>query len=129
VGEVIESKVKPTEPWGDRGQNAFGIVNSHPPGQGDRNTVIVALGLQDVDTDGLVPPAGFRLLGASSDHLILDSGAHVPAVGAELRFEVNYSAMMRAMASPFVTRRYLPSVPPWSASGAARLIPSGGHAR
>ena len=107
VGEVIESKVKPARPWGHRGQSAFGVVVSRPTATGERNTVIVALGLQDVDTAGLVPPAGYELLGASSDHLVLDGGTHLPAVGCELRFGVDYSAMMRAMASPFVAREYL----------------------
>lgn len=107
VGEVIESKVKPSTPRGARGQTAFGRGADRCPGPDEGHRVIVALGRQDLDTDGIVAPDGYELLGASSDHLVLDSGTTTPAVGGELRFELNYSALMRSMASPFVTRRYV----------------------
>ena len=107
VGEVIESKAKPSGSWGDRGQTAFGHVVGVRSDEGGGNRVIVALGRQDLDTDGIVAPAGFHVLGASSDHLVLSCAGEVPPPGAELRFGVNYSALMRAAASPFVSRRYL----------------------
>jgi predicted amino acid racemase len=66
--------------------------------------VIVALGHQDTDPFGLVPPAGMTVLGASSDHLILDPGRRGLAVGAEVPFQVGYGALVRAMTSPFLTR-------------------------
>jgi ornithine racemase len=106
VAEVIESMRKPTFPWGDRGQNAFGHRVDLPTGSTEAHQVIVALGRQDVDTDGLVAPDGFRILGASSDHLVLICDSAPPQAGAELRFGVDYSALMRAAASPFVSRRY-----------------------
>jgi len=106
VGEVIESKPKPSGPRGVRGQTAFGhVVDAGPAGAGG-NRVIVALGRQDLDTDGIVAPDGFEVLGASSDHLVLACAGEVPEPGTELRFGVNYSALMRAAASPFVSRRY-----------------------
>lgn len=100
VAEVIESKIKPSLPWGRTAQAAFG-----PPGvPTDRGLVaqtIVAVGEQDVDPLGLGAPAGTRIVGASSDHLVLTSAERLP-VGAELRFTPNYSALLRAMTSPFV---------------------------
>jgi predicted amino acid racemase len=69
--------------------------------------VIVALGRQDLDADGIVAPDGYELLDASSDHLVLACAGEVPQPGTELRFGVNYSALMRAAASPFVSRRYV----------------------
>ena len=107
VGEVIESKWKHAEPRGTRGQNAFGIVDDRPVAPAWGHRVIVALGRQDVATDGLRAPTGFELLGASSDHLVLACTTDVPAVGSELRFGVDYGALLRAMSSPFVTRRFL----------------------
>jgi predicted amino acid racemase len=107
VGEVIESKPKPATPRGVRGQTAFGHVVGDGPDPDGGNRVIVALGRQDLDTEGIVAPDGFDVLGASSDHLVLACAGEVPAPGAELRFGVNYSALMRAAASPFVTRWYL----------------------
>lgn len=113
VGEVIESKAKPSRPWGERGQTAFGrLVDDLPMEIGvhrviDGSRVIVALGRQDLDTEGIVPPAGYVVLGSSSDHLVLSCHGDLPRVGTEIRFGVDYSAMMRAAASPFVGRRYL----------------------
>jgi predicted amino acid racemase len=104
VAEVIESKVKPSQPWGEIAESAFGAVI---PGanSGSSSQVIFALGHMDTDPDGLTPPSGVVVLGSSSDHLIVDAGHdHLP-VGAEITFQLNYSALVRAMASPFVTKR------------------------
>ena len=105
VGEVIECQRKPTAPWGHLDQTAFG-----PPSLGtDRGIIsqaIVALGHQDVDTAGLQAPAGLSILGSSSDHLILDAGQASIAVGSEVRFGINYSALLRAMTSPFVAKSF-----------------------
>ncbi len=113
VGEVIEVQSKPAAPWGQRGQSAFGDLESTDAVASAADTegkrVLVALGRQDVDVDGLQPPAGYEILGSSSDHLVLHAHGVVPAVGSELRFELNYSALMRSMASSFVTRHYLRS--------------------
>ena len=75
-----------------------------PTARGTRRQAIVALGRQDVDLDGLIPPAGITVLGMSSDHLVLDVGDHPVTVGDELRFGLGYGALVRAMTSPFVTR-------------------------
>jgi len=106
VGEVIESGHKPSRPWGARGRTAFGDVSDDPGEEGAGNRVIVALGRQDVDVDGITAPEGFEVLGSSSDHLVLGCGTDPPPVGSELHFAVDYSALMRAMASPFVAPRY-----------------------
>jgi len=103
VAEVIEAKVKPSLPWGTMGETAFGPAG-RPIDRGDRPRAIVALGHQDTDPAGLVPPEGMTVLGASSDHLVLDPGDHQLEVGSEVRFAVGYSALVRAMTSPFVTR-------------------------
>ncbi|MCY4508518.1 MAG: hypothetical protein OXG35_16420, partial [Acidobacteria bacterium] len=103
VAEVIESNVKPSRPWGTIAETAFGAL---PPGadRGDVSQVIFALGHQDVDPGGLHPPPGIELLGASSDHLVAASVRDRLAIGAETRFELDYSALLRAMTSPFVAR-------------------------
>ncbi|HEY5108793.1 MAG TPA: alanine/ornithine racemase family PLP-dependent enzyme [Acidimicrobiales bacterium] len=107
VGEVIESKHKPFETRGSLAQAAFGQT-LEPQAPRDAGTrVIVAVGRQDIDPDGLTPPTGYEILGASSDHLLLTSDSDSPAVGSQLRFGLTYSALLRAMTSPFVARRYL----------------------
>jgi predicted amino acid racemase len=103
VAEVIESKVKPSEPWGEIAQTAFG-EKAPARDRGEISQAVLAIGHQDTDPGGLRAPQGMEILGASSDHLILDVGGHRLAVGAEIRFQVNYSALVRAMSSPFVTK-------------------------
>lgn len=109
VGEVIESKLKPSQPRGDRGQTAFGPGIQRRGAQDRRHRVIVALGWQDLDVDGIVPPDGFEILGGSSDHVVLESALAEPKLGSELRFMPNYSALMRSMSSPFVAQVYFRS--------------------
>ncbi len=103
IAEVIESKVKPSLPWGEIAQTAFGEQPTAVD-QGDISQVILALGRQDTDPCGLQAPAGTEILGASSDHLVVDSGQEHLPVGAEIRLQPNYSALVRAMTSPFVTK-------------------------
>ena len=103
VAEVIESSTKPSRPWGTLAETAFGAP---PPSadRGDGSQVIFALGRQDTDPEGLHAPPGIAILGASSDHLVADSGHGRLPVGAETRFQLDYSALLRAMTSPFVAK-------------------------
>ncbi len=105
VAEVIESKLKPSQPRGEIKQAAFGTP---PPitNQGNISQVLLAVGEQDTDSDGLIPPLGFEILGASSDHLILNAGDNRLSAGDEIAFQLNYSALLRAMTSPFVAKIY-----------------------
>jgi predicted amino acid racemase len=107
VAEVIELKTKPARPYGEIAQDAFGHVPVFE-GKGHMKRAILALGEQDVDVSGIKPRIAASILGASSDHLILnvrDSGLEV---GVEVRFDVNYGALLRAMTSPYVEKVYLP---------------------
>ena len=103
IAEVIESKRKPTRPSGEIAQSAFGEA-SVIKDRGFITQSILAIGIQDVDPSGLQSPAGTRILGASSDHLIMESDNGDLSVGAEVKFQLNYSALVRAMTSPFVTK-------------------------
>lgn len=101
-GEVIESKRKPSLPWGTVGEAAFG----DPVPATDRGEIwqtIVALGRQDIDPDGLAPPDGTTMLAASSDHLVLETPERaVP--GDTIALRPDYSALLRAMTSPYLTQ-------------------------
>lgn len=99
--EVIESKRKLTRPTGIAAQAAFGV----PDPSVDRGEIwqtIVALGHQDTDPGGLIPPVGVTILGASSDHLVLETPG-VMAPGQMVRFQPTYGALLRAMTSPFMS--------------------------
>jgi len=109
VAPVIESIAKPSAPWGVRSVGAAG-AGDHSRARGTIIQTIVALGRQDVDPDGLKPPAGYTVLSASSDHLVLETPTRLVA-GTEIRFGVDYSALMRAMTSPFVVERLLTHSP------------------
>ena len=101
VAELIEVQTKPAAPWGTRAQSAFGS----PPDRSRSGTVrqgILAVGEQDVEAGGLCPPPGLRVLGMSSDHLVVDLGDHSAAVGDEIAFGVGYAGLLRAATSPFV---------------------------
>lgn len=110
VAEVIESKVKPSLPWGAIAQTAFG-EKSPATDRGDIFQTILAIGEQDTDPSGLSAPPGIEMLGSSSDHLVV-SGPSLVSVGSKVRFQLNYSAMLRAMTSPYVARTFSPSCAP-----------------
>jgi len=61
--------------------------------------VILAIGQQDVDAVDLLLPPGTNLVGATSDHLVLETRDRRMKVGDEMRFQPNYSAVLRAMSS------------------------------
>jgi predicted amino acid racemase len=106
TAEVIESNIKPSQPWGKIAQTAYGDKQVTKD-TGHISQFILAIGHQDTDPDGLQLSEGLKLLGASSDHLILSSNCTGPSVGSEITFNVNYSALVRAMTSPFVSKYFI----------------------
>jgi ornithine racemase len=103
VAEVVEAQTKPSQPWGQLAQAAFGLP-ARRRGEGTTRQGILALGRQDTDPDGLTLPAGITLLGMSSDHLVVDLGDHDLGVGDEVACQLDYSALVRAMTSPYVDK-------------------------
>jgi len=103
VAEVIEAKIKPVQPWGQVAQAAFDGPPDISKATSPRR-VIFALGRQDTDPSGLSPPRGCTILGASSDHLVVDCGPHSYHVGSQMTFQLNYSALVCSMTSPFVAK-------------------------
>jgi len=104
--EVIEVMRKPSKPYGEIGQDAFGNIPVFED-RGIRKRAICALGRQDIDPEGLVPlQKGVEILGASSDHLICDvEECEIDLkAGCVLEFRPNYSALLRASTSPFVQK-------------------------
>ena len=103
---VIECKRKPSAPQGEIAQDAFG---GRPvfEDRGERWRAICALGRQDVHPEGLRPlDSRVEILGASSDHLILDVDAlpGPPAPGETIRFVPDYSATLRLFTSAYVRK-------------------------
>ncbi|MBN2404988.1 MAG: alanine racemase, partial [Coriobacteriia bacterium] len=106
---VIEVMRKPSKPRGISAQDAFG---GRPVFEdcGERLRAICAVGRQDAPPEGLRPlDAGVEVLGASSDHLVLDVDAMStpPRVGDTLRFVPDYSATLRLFTSQYVDQRFI----------------------
>lgn len=103
---VIEVMRKPSKPRGRSAQDAFGGRPTFED-RGERLRAICAIGRQDAPPEGLRPlDAGVEVLGASSDHLVLDVDAMAtpPRVGDTLRFVPDYSATLRLFTSPYVEK-------------------------
>ncbi len=103
---MVECRVKPTLPRGLIAQDAFGRVPAFVD-RGPRLRAICALGRQDCVPEGLTPLApGVEVLGASSDHLLLDV-EDMPCplrVGDTLSFLPGYGALRAASTSPYVAK-------------------------
>ncbi len=104
VAEVIESKIKPSLPYGEVAQDAFGNVPEFKD-LGLMNRAILDLGLQDVLVSGLTPRSNIDILGASSDHIIVNTKEIDLNIGNSLEFDLNYGALLSAMTSPYVNKK------------------------
>ena len=105
ICEVIESKIKPSLPYGEICQNTFGETPEFAD-IGNINRIIIGIGEQDVDTKAITSRINAKVIGASSDHLILHSKNHIE-VGSEIEFDINYSALLRLSTSPYVKKVFI----------------------
>ena len=106
VAEVIESKEKPSLPFGEICQDAFGNIPVFLD-RGLRQRVIVALGRQDVLASSLRPGGNLEILGSSSDHIVMDSSDRDLKVGTEVEFDLDYGGLLSAMTSPFIKKQFV----------------------
>jgi predicted amino acid racemase len=107
--EVLELKRKPSLPVGERSQDAFGHLTTFED-RGDRDRALLNVGREDVCLEGLLPADDrLRILGGSSGYLVLDvtGAAGDIRVGDELRFTVDYGALVAAMTSEYVKKHLL----------------------
>ena len=109
VVPVVECMRKPSMPTGTSTQDAFGSTPSFVD-RGDRLRAIAALGRQDAPAEGLTAlDPGVEILGASSDHLVLDVDAMStpPAIGDALAFRPGYAATLGLFTSAYVDKRFV----------------------
>lgn len=106
--EIIELKEKPSVPIGETGEDAFGRKTSFVD-RGERVRAILNIGREDVVVEGMTPAdPTISILGASSDHLIVDvTETENVRLGSELAFFLNYGALLAAMTSEYVEKRPL----------------------
>lgn len=106
VAEAIETDAKPTPvpiALVDPTLARLHIV----PTRGATTRLILAIGHQDTDISGLSLPVGCTLIGATSDHLVIESTRSALELGSEVRFQMNYNALMHAMAAPDIEVKLL----------------------
>lgn len=105
--ELVEVRTKPTLPVGNIGHDAFGNIPVFED-RGNRRRGILAVGKQDVNILGLKPlDKGVTIITASSDHLLVDIEARPDLkVGDTLAFRPDYTAMLSASTSPYVTKLF-----------------------
>lgn len=106
--QIVELKEKPSIPIGEIGVDAFGNKPVYED-RGIRKRAIIAIGQQDTTTDSLTPlDKKIDILGASSDHLIVDvtDSDTQYKVGDVLSFNVGYGALLKAFTSEYVTKEY-----------------------
>lgn len=105
-GEIVECQWKPSVPIGQIGQDAFGHLPVFED-RGIRLRAILALGRQDIVVTGLTPcDPEVQILGASSDHLIVDitDTQYSYKVGSTLSFFPNYAALLAASTSQYIRK-------------------------
>ncbi|MDR3170653.1 MAG: alanine/ornithine racemase family PLP-dependent enzyme [Treponema sp.] len=106
--QIVELQTKRSIPVGESGVDAF----SEKPVYEDRGEIlraILAIGRQDVDPASLVPEDPcIDILGASSDHLIMDVSKSEQAyrIGSIVRFKLGYASFLRLFTSAYVNRCY-----------------------
>jgi len=109
--EIVELKRKPTVPIGARGAALFEDAPAFED-RGVRLRAIAALGQQDVQPGAVSAfDPGIRVLGASSDHMILDieDSARRYAVGDMIDLRLNYQGLLMACSSEYIPHVYLRS--------------------
>jgi ornithine racemase len=108
---VVECRVKPSMPRGVlNSQDAFGNPAVFHD-RGRRRRAICAIGRQDARPEGLRPvDPRVEVLGASSDHLILDVEAleRPPRLGEAISFVPDYAAALQLFTSPYVHKVFTP---------------------
>lgn len=98
VAEVIETDAKSVRTFMRRTDPALAEIRLVPDTLATMR-IILSVGCQDTDAACLSMPPGNTLIGATSDHLVICTNDATLGVGSEMRFDMNYGALMRAMAA------------------------------
>ncbi|WP_353893474.1 alanine/ornithine racemase family PLP-dependent enzyme [Proteinivorax hydrogeniformans] len=103
--EIIEVKKKPSVPIGTIGQDAFGETPTFED-KGEHLRAIAAIGRQDIALSMEPTSKNIKIIGGSSDHLLLEAENVDIKVGDIVEFVPEYGALLAAMTSPYVRKIY-----------------------
>lgn len=102
--QVIEVKDKPSHPVGEISFDAFGNIGATYVDRGIRKRALLGLGKVDIAFPDMIYPRdkGIEVLGASSDHLILDieNAEKDYKVGDIVEFDLCYATIVYVTNSP-----------------------------
>ncbi|XLS30828.1 alanine/ornithine racemase family PLP-dependent enzyme [Flavobacteriaceae bacterium M23B6Z8] len=101
--EVIEVKRKPSNGT-EKILNDVKINNIVFNNKSFMKRAVLAIGNLDVTVSGIIPKQKIIVLGASSDHTLIDNTNSNLKVGDTVAFEMNYSALLRAFSTPYLTK-------------------------
>lgn len=107
--QIIEIKEKPSLPIGEIGVDAFGNKPIFED-RGIRKRAILAVGKQDLYPEKLTPiDEKALILGASSDHLIIDitNSEKEYAIGDVMKFNLKYPAILQLFTSQYVFKELI----------------------
>ncbi len=104
--EIVELKEKDSIPTGEIGMDAFGNKPTFVD-KGRRMRAILAVGVQDVKADQLIPlDDKIDYLGSSSDHMMWDVTDADYKVGDIVSFKLEYGALLSLFTSEYVDKEY-----------------------
>lgn len=104
--KIIELKTKPSYPEGELGLDAFGRKQKYQD-IGKIKRAILAIGKQDVDHNDLIAPPGVRIIGSSSDHLIVQVEEDLYQLDDVITFKLKYGGILSLMNSEHVEKIYV----------------------
>lgn len=108
IAEVIEIMDKPSLPIGEIGFDAFGKKPFFED-LGIRKKALCAIGRQDISCEDLYAlDKKIKILGMSSDHLILDISdvEKKYTLGDKIEFRLSYAGVLSAMNSKYINKGY-----------------------
>ena len=117
--EVIETKVKVKAGTFEAVRPALSAL-CLVPGNHWKTRSILAVGLQDTDPAGLTFPAAVSYIGATSDHIVVETTNCPLRIGSEITLRLNYSALFHAMAAPDVAKVFCNGRPAADGGAASR---------
>jgi len=105
--EIVELKEKPSLPKGEIGMDAFGKIPKFED-KGVMKRALLAIGVQDVESDTLIPiDEDIEIIGGSSDYIAVDltSCEKSYVIGDHVEFKLSYGGIMRLFTSEFVVKK------------------------
>ncbi|MGO1042696.1 ornithine racemase Orr [Clostridioides difficile] len=109
ICQIVECKEKPSVPIGEIGVDAFRNKPVYED-KGILKRAIIAIGKQDINIDSLIPiDTDIKILGASSDHMILDvsNTKYDYKLGDNVEFLLTYGGIMSSSTSEYVSKKII----------------------